>query len=76
MLEEIIYVQLLDEGSIAFRPVPAMKVNENTYLLGGNEFYDTEDEVWEFLPGMKVLVEDYISSEGTSVLIAKTQIND
>ena len=53
-----------------------MKVNENTYLLGGNEFYDTEDEVWEFLPGMKVLVEDYTSSGGATFLIAKTQIKD
>ena len=51
-----VYVYLLNEGSDVWRPVPAEKVDELIYLLGGTDLYDPDDEEWEFLPGSYVRV--------------------
>jgi len=49
-MKENIYVQLLGEGTVVYRPVPAMKIKENIDKIQGKEIYDLEDEEWEFLP--------------------------
>lgn len=41
---KIIYVQLLDEGTRVYRPVPAIKIRDDIYELKGAEIYDTTDE--------------------------------
>ena len=48
---EIIYVQLLNEGTVTYRPVSAKKLSESIYQLLGEDIHDPEDEEWEFLPG-------------------------
>lgn len=68
-MKKIIYVQLLNEGSIAFRPVSAYEIGNNIYKIDGSEVYDPEDEEWEFKPGMSVIVEQRELS-GELVLIA------
>jgi hypothetical protein len=55
-MSEIIYVQLLNEGTKVYRPVSATKVKDNIYRIDGEDIYDGEDEVWEFLPGSLVKV--------------------
>ena len=67
-----IYVKLLNEGSIVYRPVPAKRVTENIYELEGYDIYDPEDEKWEFCPGTKVIVEQKVL-EKESVLVAKME---
>lgn len=57
-MEKIIYIQLLDEGTKVYRPVPACEVQSNIYEVGGFEIYDPEDEIWEFPPGTYVVVEE------------------
>lgn len=52
-----IYVQLLTEGTVIYRPVPAQKINEGFYKLCGHEVYDPEIEDWGFAPGALVITE-------------------
>lgn len=53
---ENVYVQLLEEGTKVYRPVPATHLTGDVYRLSGIENYDPEDEKWEFLPGELVIV--------------------
>jgi hypothetical protein len=71
--KKIIYIKLLNEGSVAYRPVSAYEIGNNIYKIYGLEVYDPEDEEWEFLPGTHVLVEEQIIS-GEKVLVAISDI--
>lgn len=51
-MKKIIYVQLLNEGAAAYRPVSAYLIERSIYKIDGSEYYNPEDEEWEFLPGM------------------------
>ncbi len=68
-MEKIIYIQLLDEGTKAYRPVPAVELENNIYKLKGHDIYDPEDEAWEFKPGTHVVVEER-KLDGDLVLVA------
>ena len=68
-MEENIYVQLLGEGTVVYRPVPAMKIKENLYKIQGKEIYDPDDEEWEFLPESVVVVQRQ-ELEGGQVFVA------
>jgi len=43
-----IYVQLLDEGTIVYRPVSATHIKDMIFKIEGSV---PETEIWEFLPG-------------------------
>jgi hypothetical protein len=45
-----IYVQLMEEGTEAWRPVAAEQAGERFLILGAVP----EEEIWEFQPGTKV----------------------
>jgi len=68
-MEQIIYIQLLEEGTKVYRPIKAIEITQNLYTILESNEYDTEDEVWEFLSGSNVIVEEKILS-GKSVLVA------
>ncbi len=51
---EIIYVQLLDEGTDVWRPVEATRLAENVYTILG---VIPDDEAWAFPPGSRVRCE-------------------
>ena len=68
-MKKTIYIQLLNEGSVAYRPVLADEIEENVYKIDGSECYNPDDEEWEFLPNMCVLVEKKYLSGGI-VLVA------
>lgn len=72
---EKIYVKLVNEGSVTYRPVPSSKVSDNIYKLMGFDIYDIEDETWEFLPGTLVLTEKK-ELGGKLVLVAVEEILD
>jgi len=57
-IESIIFIQILDEGTVCYRAVPATKLSENRYLVHGQELHDPEDEEWQFLPGTIVRTEE------------------
>jgi hypothetical protein len=44
-MEEIIYVQLLEEGTRCYRPVKAIKLNNDLFMILDKP---GDDEVWEF----------------------------
>ena len=64
-----IYVQLLNEGTIAYRQTTGCKVSEEYYRLLPTEHYDPEDEEWEFEPNTIVRCEFKELSAG-NVLVA------
>lgn len=53
-----LYVYLLDEGVDVWRPTEAIDLGDGLYELLPTPDYDPEDEVWEFLPGTIVRVEN------------------
>ena len=57
-MKKNIYIQLLEEGTKVYRPVPAIKLSDKVYKLEGWEIYNPSDEKWEFKPGTYVLVEE------------------
>jgi hypothetical protein len=66
---EIVHVQLLSEGTVCFRPVPAMHLGGNVFQLGHPDWYDPVDEEWEFLPGAIVECE-VRGGESESIVVA------
>ncbi len=64
MTTDEIYMALLDEGVNVWRPVPALKVDANTYVVLKPDDYDPEGEKWEFPPGSVVVVEDRRIADG------------
>jgi hypothetical protein len=68
-MEQIIYIQLLEEGTKVYRPIKAVEITQDVYRILESNEYDAEDEIWEFLPGSNVIVEEKILS-GKSVLVA------
>ena len=68
-MEKNIYIQLLEEGTKVYRPVPAIEVESGIYKVGGFEVYNPEDEIWEFPPGAYVLVEER-EFDGEKALVA------
>jgi hypothetical protein len=65
-----VYVQLLDEGTVVFRPTQGERVSEGVYRLLPTPDYDPEDENWEFLPGQIVRCEQVMMQDGVT-LVAK-----
>lgn len=72
---KVVYVQLLDEGTVVYRPAPAEFLEWNLVKLSIHEAYDPEDEEWEFKPGILVRVESKALQEGT-VLVAVELFKD
>ena len=72
-MEKIIYVQLLNEGTIVYRPVPAIEIRKGIFEVLGFDIYNPEDEEWEFLPNTYVMVEEKKLSGG-KVLVAIKEV--
>ncbi len=52
-----VYVQLLNEGTPAWRPTRALLLENGLYELLSTPSYDLDDEEWEFLPNTVVRCE-------------------
>lgn len=59
-----IYVRLLGEGTVVYRPVMAVHQGDGTYRVLATQGYDPEDEQWEFPPGSLVRCEERCLQEG------------
>lgn len=64
-----IYVALLGEGTDVWRPVQAISVGDDKFVLVRPYDHDVEDETWEFLPGAIVRAETRFR-EGESLVYA------
>ncbi len=63
MTEEI-YIALLDEGVDVWRPAPAWKIADATYIILRPDDYDPDDETWQFPPGSTVICEPKTITDG------------
>ena len=69
-----VYVRLLGEGTVVFRPAPATPMGPDTVKLLAPDDYDPEDEDWEFKPGSLVRVEPRtLSGDEVYVAVASVQ---
>jgi hypothetical protein len=66
-----VYVRLLGEGTVVFRPTPAVPLGAGTVKLLAPSDYDPDDEDWEFKPGSIVQVEPR-TLEGEAAYLAVT----
>ena len=64
-----VYVQLLNEGTVAYRPVPAKRVDDGVCVLEGWGLAESGQEEWEFGPGTRVKCEPR-AIEGQMCLVA------
>jgi len=69
-----VYVRLLGEGTIVFRPTKATPIGQDMVrLLMPDGSCDPEDEDWEFKPGSVVRVERR-TLEGADVYVATSTV--
>jgi hypothetical protein len=74
-MKKEIFVQLMDEGIRVYRPVPAIQIESNVYLICGEDIFDPEIEEWEFKPKTMVLVEEQ-ERKDKKILIAVKEVKD
>lgn len=65
-----VYVRLLDEGTDAWRPVPARLLADGHYEILEIDGGVPSDEKWEFQPGTQVTCRQKEFADGTISLIA------
>lgn len=65
---ETIYIALLNEGTSTWRPTLGRKVGPMTFEVLPTASYSPEDEDWEFPPGMTVVCQPRIVSEGVELV--------
>jgi hypothetical protein len=61
-----IYVELLDEGTVCYRPVEAFLNEDGTYTI----LSIPDDEKWRFQPNDTVVCEQRIDHDGKQYLLA------
>jgi hypothetical protein len=74
---EKIYIQLLNEGTVVYRPTLGAVVSDGVYRVLPTEDYDPENEVWEFLPGdiVRCAVEVRTGAQGEETgLVARERV--
>lgn len=74
-MKKNIYVKLLNEGTICYRPVEAIEIEAGKYQI--TEENDTAfDEEWEFPAGTIVNVEEHTFSDNSTGLLAIRYIDE
>ncbi len=66
-----IHVQLLNEGSVTYRPTRAIPLKNGLFKVLATPLYNPEDETWEFLPGAVVRLENRRDETGEFLLAVK-----
>jgi hypothetical protein len=67
-----IYIPLLNEGTVVFRPTSAVRMGTNTYKVLPSPDYDPNLEEWAFPPGS--IVEGSLETKGgKAVLVARAK---
>jgi hypothetical protein len=67
-----VYVQLID-GSIAWAPINAQKLSDNEYLILLDNEFDENDQtnLYEFIPGDIVAIDQHTFQDGTTGLVCR-----
>jgi hypothetical protein len=69
----LIYIRLLNEGTLVYRPTEGEMLEELVFKVLPTEDYDPDDEQWEFPPGKIVRCVKEIKGDG-EVLIAVEEV--
>lgn len=69
-----IFVQLLDEGTVVFRPIEALHLGGDRYEVLPTADYDPENEIWEFVPHTIVRCIPHVFQDGEVGLLAVAKI--
>jgi len=69
--DSAVFVRLLGEGTVVYRPSPATRIAEDVYRLERPKDYDPDDETWEFPPGSTVRCERRML-DGSPAMVAVT----
>jgi hypothetical protein len=64
-MNDQIYIALMDEGTNVWRPTPALRLEDNSYVVLKPDDYDPLVEHWEFPPGTIVVCETKKTSDGS-----------
>lgn len=75
MTRVTIYIQLLNEGLVAARPVEAERIGSAAYEILLPSDYNPENEEWEFLPGDVVRCNHVNWGEGKNLLLAVEKVS-
>jgi len=65
----VVYVQLLNEGTLSYRPTHATRLSDSTVQLLESDNFDPEEE-WEFPVGSIVKIEKRKLSAPNEILVA------
>ena len=68
-----VYVELLDEGTEVRRQTEAKELGDGLFELLPTPNYDPQNELWAFLPGEVVRLEEARSADGQLGLMVKHQ---
>ena len=71
---KMIYIPLLDEGTVVFRPTQAEMISEMVFRVLPTENFNPNDEHWAFPPGSIVKCENQMIS-GKLELVAKEKVD-
>jgi len=72
---EVIYVELLDEGTFVLRPTRGRRVGQaDVFEVLATDDYDPDTETWRFTPG-SVVACSWESHGGEMLLVAKDLSN-
>jgi hypothetical protein len=69
-----IYIPLLNEGTVVFRPAKGLPLGQNTFRVLATDDYDSQAEEWKFPPGSIVECVTQIR-DGKEVLVATARLN-
>lgn len=71
--EKVIFMRLYQEGTLVYRPVPALFKEKDIYVLEGEHLYDPDQENWQFTPGTYVYV-DLVHLDSGDYWIARSEV--
>ncbi len=68
-----IYVSLLNEGVTVWRPIPARKLGDGSYIIQGHDDDDPDVETWRFPAGANVICEKRRVDGGENLAAVKVK---
>ncbi|MBS1562184.1 MAG: hypothetical protein JSS89_11305 [Bacteroidetes bacterium] len=70
---EIIHIPIMEEGAAVLKPVPALRLRDQLFVVQGAELHRVRSvEVWEYPPGTLVFVEEQELSGGKRMVAVRS----
>lgn len=72
---ELVYVRLLNEGTIVYRPTKGEKIDNLVFRILPTDDYDPNEEEWEFTPGTIVLCIETMKNDQIIIIANEVYIS-